>query len=370
MSEPRILFITRKWAPATGGMETYCLKLTEALAAHEPVEVIALPGRADGMPPGPIALLTFPLTVLARYVARGAAPRVLHLGDMAIWPLALPALLWRRTTIVLSSHGTDLSYHRRGGWRGRLYGAYLRLGARVLRSARVIANSQATRAAAQETGWRDIAVVPLATDLSAPDPDGEHEGSLLFAGRLVERKGCGWFVREVLPLLPEHVRLKVAGTMWHAEEAAALDHPRVDYLGALTQRELAGAYGRAMCVIVPNIEVASGEYEGFGLVGCEAAACGGLVLASRTGGLVEAVMDSETGLLLEAGNAEEWRAAILGVLSWSPDRRKQFVGKAQVTAQTRYSWQRVAREVLALYPALTMPIAELPRAVTSSQCQP
>ena len=85
---PGILFVTRKWAPATGGMETYCLRLTETLAEHEPVEVIALKGRANGMPPGVLALLAFPFTVIARCLARREAPRVLHLGDMAVWPLA------------------------------------------------------------------------------------------------------------------------------------------------------------------------------------------------------------------------------------------------------------------------------------------
>lgn len=342
---PRTLFVTRKWAPAVGGMETWSHRLSEELARLGPLEVVALPGRADGRPPSGARLLAFPSTVLRRF--RAARPQVLHLGDMALWPLGL--LAGRRTRVVLSAHGTDVAYHRRRGLKGALYGLYLRLGARLMRRARVIANSRATAAAAAETGWTDAVVVPLATDLRGPGTIPPHDGAILFAGRLVERKGCGWFVREVLPRLPAGTRLKVAGTAWHAEEAAVLAHPQVEHLGALAPHELAQAYARSLCVIVPNIEPASGEFEGFGLVACEAAACGGIVLAARTGGLVEAVRDGETGILLASGDAAAWAAAVREVMQWPDARRAAFADRAGQAARKHYAWPRVARETAAHY---------------------
>src|SRR3546814_6901611 len=72
---------------------------------------------------------------------------------------------------------------------------YLRLGAHILGKAKVVANSEATRLVTKETGWRHIDVVSLATDLSGPPPSGRSEPYILFAGRLVERKGCAWFIR-------------------------------------------------------------------------------------------------------------------------------------------------------------------------------
>ena len=47
----RVMFITRKWPPAVGGMETWSVRLAEELARIGPVEVVALPGRADRRPP-------------------------------------------------------------------------------------------------------------------------------------------------------------------------------------------------------------------------------------------------------------------------------------------------------------------------------
>src|SRR5690606_8157306 len=141
-------------------------------------------------------------------------------------------------------------------------------------------------------------VIPLATDLRGSDTFPVHDYSLLFAGRLVERKGCLWFVENVLPLLPGKIHLKVAGPIWDKAEAAVLRHPRVTYLGCLNRSDLVDAYRNSLCVIAPNIEPASGEFEGFGLVAVEAPAAGGIMLAAATGGLLEAIIDGETGFLI------------------------------------------------------------------------
>ncbi|MGN6498478.1 MAG: glycosyltransferase family 4 protein [Tsuneonella sp.] len=344
-----VLFVTRKWSPAVGGMETYSHRLTEELRQLADVDVAALPGRPDGQPPSALALLGFAPRVLARWFGRTAAPDVLHLGDMALWPLGLlSALTVGRTRVVLSAHGTDVGYHRRGGIKGALYGAYLRCGSRLLRGARVIANSRATEAAARETGWHNIRIVALATDMRAA-PERAHDGAVLFAGRLIRRKGCSWFVREVLPLLPADVPLKVAGTGWDADEIAALRDPRVRYLGALPPAALAAEYARSLCTVVPNIDLPNGEFEGFGLVACEAAACGAVVLAARTGGLSEAVVEGTTGMLLEPGDLAAWAREIAAIAAWSEAERCSFVATSSAAARVHYAWDRVAHETLSAY---------------------
>lgn len=218
----RVLFITRKWGPAVGGMETYCERLTEELAKTRAVDVIALKGRDNGQPPSVFAVLFFPFTVLFALFRQKHAPSVIHLGDMAVWPLALIArAFFPRAHLILSAHGTDVSYGVRGGFKGSLYEAYQKLGARLLSKAQVIANSRATHKRLSQIGWTCSAVVPLATDLKAEPAATYNAKELLFAGRLITQKGLSWFVREVLPELPSDVSLTVIGTRWDKGEDAA-----------------------------------------------------------------------------------------------------------------------------------------------------
>lgn len=348
----RILFITRKWAPAVGGMEVYSQRLTEELMRRHKVQVIALPGRSGGRPPSALSIMFFPLAVLRRCLAGLNRPGIIHLGDMAIWPLALIARLFApRARIVLSAHGTDVSYSARGGFRGRLYGLYQRSGARLLHSASVIANSHATANASRSHGWNNASVVPLASDLRQPPHIQPMPCTILFAGRLIRQKGLNWFVREVLPRLPDRFDLVVAGTVWDREEGHALKDPRVKFLGPVSQAELVGLYSGALCVILPNLELPNGEFEGFGLVAVEGACCGGVVLAASTGGLTDAVRDRETGFLLPSESADAWATKIAQVAGWSPIERHAFINKSMLIAIAYYNWPRVADETCQIYAA-------------------
>ena len=49
--ERGVLYVSRKWPPAVGGMETYSKEITTELGSRVPLQVIALPGRPDGKPP-------------------------------------------------------------------------------------------------------------------------------------------------------------------------------------------------------------------------------------------------------------------------------------------------------------------------------
>ena len=349
-SAERALFITRKWGPAVGGMETYSERLSEELAKLQAIDVVALKGRANGQPPGALALLTFPFTVLRRLIAQREKPAIIHVGDMAIWPLAvLAGLFFPAAKLVLSAHGTDVSYGARGGVRGSLYSAYLAAGARLLSKARLIANSRATRDRLVQIGWPDASIVALATDLRVDAPSSYDTTQILFAGRLITQKGCRWFVENVLPLLPDEITLNVIGTVWDKDEEAALDHPQVRFEGALPQSQLAHRFAKAGCVIIPNIERANGDFEGFGLVAPEASSAGGIVLASDTGGLKDAVIEGETGFLIAPGDAQAWADKIVQVIGWDDDQRQAFITRSKAKAREYFSWSRVAAETAKIY---------------------
>ncbi|MFL0357153.1 glycosyltransferase family 4 protein [Erythrobacter sp. GH1-10] len=335
-------------------METYCLKLAEYLRKDRPVDVIALRGRIDGRPPSLIALLLFPFTVLRKWLALSDAPAIIHIGDLAVWPLALPGwLLAPNAKIVVSAHGTDISYALRPTVRGRLYRVYQRIGATLLSSARIIANSDATAQACRNVGWRGVSVCPLATDMELQAGAQLRTNTILFAGRLIRQKGLSWFVEEVLPLVPDQIVLEVAGPVVDADEGAALDSERVRYLGAIPQDRLARHYAEALCVVVPNIDLGDGSFEGFGLVACEAAAAGGIVFASDYGGLSSAVRDKKTGFLLPHSNSRVWAEKISEIAGWTALERADFASEASRNARKFYNWTRVSEQTQAEYASLT-----------------
>lgn len=339
-----IRFVTRKWAPAMGGMETYCHRLTEEMSKAHKVETLALPGREGGHAPTAVSLIGFGVRTLFRLLF-ATAVKVTHFGDMAIWPLALIVRLRHpQTQLVISVHGSDVSYPLRGGFLGRIYGTYLKVGARLLPEIKVIANSHATADETRRYGFKQLEVVPLATDLqSAPMEEiaGRH---LFFAGRLVEGKGLAWFVKHVLPRLPSDIRLRVAGTVWDPLEAKALKDPRIDFLGRLSQAELRDEYAAALCVIVPNI-----GFEGFGLVAPEGAAAGGIVVAAYHSGLKEALIDGVTGFHANPKDVADWQQQIDNIASWNATQRSEFIAQSVAKTRDYFSWQRVAKETLAAY---------------------
>ncbi|MBT8475054.1 MAG: glycosyltransferase family 4 protein [Alphaproteobacteria bacterium] len=349
-SPPTVHFITRKWPPAVGGMETYSIRLCEALGDLAVVMPRYLPGRSDGTPPGVFALLGFGLKTAFWAASLPAGRHVVHIGDMASWPLAFAARLRdRERPIVISAHGTDVSYGLRASRKGRLYARYLRLGAWMLPGALVVANSQATAQCAGGYGFERLRVSPLATDMTEQTTNVAPDPFILFAGRLVERKGCAWFIRNVLPHLPEPLVLKVAGTVWSPAEEAALSDPRVEFIGPQDQTTLATLYARATCVVVPNIDVDTREFEGFGLVATEAAACGGVALAADHSGLREALVDGVTGFHIPPGDADAWITRITEVAGWDADTRQAFVNGAFAETETHYRWPRVAGDAIEAY---------------------
>lgn len=349
VTRPGVVFVSRKWPPAVGGMETYSLRLAETLEPHVRLTRIVLPGRADGSPPGALALMVFGVKTFLRVATRHRDTDVVHIADMASWPIALGARLSRKPpAIVLSAHGTDVTFPLRGGFVGKFYGMYLKLGARLLTGPDVIANSAATEAAARDCGFTSTKIVPLATDFTRQLADVDCN-RLLFSGRIIPLKGLSWFVREVLENLPAEITLAVAGTVWDETEAECLDHARVTYLGRLDQKALAVEFARALAVVVPNVPVDTGQFEGFGLVAVEAAAAGGVVLASDHGGLREAVKDGTTGFSLAAGNAAAWISKITFVRNWSDRERQAFTDRASATTSEAFGWERVAQDTLRAY---------------------
>lgn len=177
---------------------------------------------------------------------------------------------------------------------------------------------------------------------------------LLTVARIVERKGIDRTIEAVARLAKEvpdlHYavagegpdRLRLEGL---ARASGIAD--RVRFLGVVPEGDLPGLYGAADLFVMPNREIAAtGEVEGFGLVFVEAAACGVPSVAGRSGGAAYAVVDGETGLVVDPGDSGAVAAAVRVMLD--DDRRRRMGEAARRRAETEFSWRRVTPEVESL----------------------
>ena len=242
----------------------------------------------------------------ARRAARGAD--LVH----AHWlPAGAVAAVTGRPFVV-QLWGTDVELARRAPWLAR----------GILRRARLaICASQELAASARELGARAVRVIPSGVDVPETVGEPDEPPHVLYAGRLSEEKGVLELV-EAAQGLP----LVVAGDGPLREQV-----PRA--LGFVAHDELLRLYERAAVVVCPS------RREGFGVVCAEAMAYGRPVVACAVGGLLDLVVDGETGLLVPARDPAALRAALERLLGDAGLRRR--LGEAgRARARASFSWER------------------------------
>jgi phosphatidylinositol alpha-1,6-mannosyltransferase len=120
----------------------------------------------------------------------------------------------------------------------------------------------------------------------------------------------------------------------------------VHILGRISDEELRGCYQAAsLFLLTPQQDGL--KFEGFGLVYLEAGAYGLPVVATRSGGVADAVKDGETGFLADPDDIEGIAAAILRLLD---DRElAQRMGRANRLWAETLTWDRNAQEQMSAY---------------------
>jgi phosphatidylinositol alpha-1,6-mannosyltransferase len=87
------------------------------------------------------------------------------------------------------------------------------------------------------------------------------------------------------------------------------------------------------------------EQEGFGIIFVEAAACGVPQVAGRSGGSHEAVVDGETGLVVDDPRRPDAVAGALRALLLDPERRRRMGAAARSRAEENFSYDTLARRL-------------------------
>ncbi len=178
-------------------------------------------------------------------------------------------------------------------------------------------------------------VLPMGADLEALRRNGSGvarvPGRILFAGRLVEKKGAAALL-EALRSVPGEWSLDLVGDgpLRGELERQAAGLP-VRFCGQQTREELARSMYRAEVVVVPSVPAASGDQDGLPVALLEAMGAGCAVVASRLPGIDEAVEDGVTGLLVPPGDAAALGAALSRLLA-DPELRARLGAAAAAGA--------------------------------------
>jgi len=232
-------------------------------------------------------ILALPLFLLSFAAAARRASREADVVHAHWLPSALPALATGKP-LVLQLWGSDVALAQ-----------HVRPLARWLvgRARVVICASTALADDARALGARDVRVIP--NGVSVPESVGEPDEPphVLYVGRLSEEKG----VRD-LAEAANGLPLVVVGD-------GPLRSLFPQAVGFVPPSELGPYYERAAVVVVPS------RREGYGMVAREAMAYGRPVVATAVGGLVDAVEDGVTGVLVSPGNTDGLHTSIARLLS-------------------------------------------------------
>ena len=270
-------------------------------------------------------------TVALRRAVRAHRPDVLHVHW--ILPQGVAALLAaRHVPWLVTTLGGDV-YALSDPVSDRLKRAVLRRAGAV-----TAMNSDMTvRLIAQGAPPEATHVLPMGADVEAVRVAavGEQQvpGRIMFAGRLVEKKGVAVLLDALRRLPASGWTLEVVGDGPLRSELTRLaDGLPVTFRGQLSRMELARSYARAEIAVIPSVAAASGDQDGLPVTLLEAMALGCAVVASRLAGIDAAVVNGESGLLVPPGDAAALAAALEALLG-DPDRRVKLGAAAQSRAE-------------------------------------
>jgi glycosyltransferase involved in cell wall biosynthesis len=246
-----------------------------------------------------------------------------HFGVDSVQALWLARRL--RIPLVVTFHGYDATMKEKYARRYSFdYRRYLRWRPIIQKEAALfVAVSDFVRGRLISQGFpsEKIAVhyVGVDTDLFVPDPSIARLPIVLFAGRLVDSKGCGYLIdamAQVQRELPEAQLIVLGDGPLRAEleQSAYYKLRSYRFLGAQSQNEVRHWMNRARVFSVPSFTTQWGTSEGFGLVFAEAQAMGLPVVSFATGGIPEAVAHDVTGLLSEERDVDGLAHNILRLL--------------------------------------------------------
>ena len=243
-----------------------------------------------------------------------------------------------------------------------------RLARKILKDAEfIVANSDFTKEKILEYGVRpqNVTVVHPCPNMklprkSAPEEIDELKNKyglqnkkiILTTGRLVERKGHD-VVLGALHKLKESVPNAHYAIIGEGPQEKAVRQmirilkleDSVSLVGKATDYGLAAWYEACDVFVMISRQLKDEDAEGFGIVYLEANMFGKPVIAGKSGGVAEAVVDNETGILVEPTNPHEIISAMEKLLK-NPNEARRLGENGRERVEREFQWKKQAEPIL------------------------
>ena len=264
---------------------------------------------------------------------------LLHLHEPMTPAICIATLALARVPLVATFHA-----HGALGWMklGKPLWGFLadRLDARI-------AVSPHARDTAEQWLPGEYHIVPNGVLIPEQADPGGRENRVLFAGRQEPRKGLQVLLR-AWPGIRKRTgaQLRIAGADPLAVRLVLtrerVSDEGIEVLGFLPQEELTAELLAAKLMVTPSL-----GGESFGMVLTRAFACATPVVASDIPGYRE-VMTPEAAVAFPAGDEQALADAVVALLEDEPRRRALGEGARRLAVE-RYSWDDIARRLVAIY---------------------
>lgn len=327
----------------------------DSVLACPPGSAIAAAAREEGMQVREVSMggdLDLPLVGRLTRLIRAERPDLVHLhsrrgadvlGGLAARRAGVPAVLSRRVDNPEPRPWVALKY--------RLYD-------------HVITISQAIRQVllAEGVPAGKVTCVPSAVDTERYRPGGDRERfrrefgleadelTVGMAAQFIPRKGHRVLVDAAPAVLQAHPRTRFLLFGQGPEEFAV--RRRVTEAG-LGERFAFAGFRDDLEELLPCLDLLAhpASMEGLGVILLQAAACGVPAVATRAGGIPEAVAEGETGVLVAPGDARALGRALAELLG-DAQRRRALGKTARARALERFSPRVMAAGNAAVYAPL------------------
>lgn len=364
MDVPSTLLVTNDFPPRVGGIE----RMLEALVTQLPSDRIAVfcsgHDRADVFDAAaPYRVLRqrerflWPSSEMGDRIERAAretGSQVVLFG--AMFPLAMlgPRLARGGMPYLSAAHGFEY-------WLSIAPGTHAAMRFAASRAARVFVCSTFIARTLRTAVPRSVpvSVLHLGADIEMFRPDlptddlrERHDLGdrpvVVCVSRLVRRKGQDVLIRameRVRRRVPDVTLLIVGGGPYEDRlRVIAADAPRgsVVFAGQVSEQDLPRYYALGDVFAMPcRTRLAGLEVEGWGNVFIEAAACAKPVVVGDSGGAGEALVDGETGVLVDGADVQEVADAVASLLC-DQDRARSMGRAGRERVERDLTWPAIA----------------------------